>query len=135
MGRAKPEEPIAYTSRLHQDFRERPRSECGQREALLFWMDRKVRREPAIKRDPVAACVAEPAPDLMKSGVVLRVNSGVYTVHDQSIDSGAARCYRCVMRGNLKKSFTFSTSGSRSRRVVRARQPLHSDAVAVGDFV
>lgn len=41
----------------------------------------------------------------------------------------------CSLRGNLKKDFTYSTSGSMPRRVTRAKRQFTYDTVAVGDRV
>ena len=68
-------------------------------------------------------------------GVVLQVHSGQFIVHADADKEQHPRKLLCTLRGNLKKDFTFSTSGSNPRRVTRAKQPLSKDVVAVGDRV
>ncbi|GDX41004.1 putative ribosome biogenesis GTPase RsgA [Armatimonadota bacterium] len=68
-------------------------------------------------------------------GIVLRAASGQYTVQVISEAGGAAPQYRCVLRGNLKKNFTYNTSLSVARRVTRAKRPHTKDTVAIGDRV
>lgn len=68
-------------------------------------------------------------------GVVLKVHSGRYLVHADSDKDSRPRTLLCTLRGNLKKRFTYSTSGSQPRRVTRAKQPLSLDVVAIGDRV
>ena len=68
-------------------------------------------------------------------GVVLKVYSGQYLVHLDVDKVGSLRTLNCSLRGNLKKNFTYSTSGSQPRRVTKAKRPLSTDAVAVGDRV
>ncbi len=41
----------------------------------------------------------------------------------------------CILRGNLKKNFTYSTSKSRPKRVTEAKRPFISDSISVGDRV
>lgn len=66
-------------------------------------------------------------------GLVLRASSGVYLVHD--LEDATRPPLECSLRGNLKKNFSYSTSASAPRRVVRARRPCSADTVAVGDRV
>ncbi len=71
-----------------------------------------------------------------EEGVVLRAISGQYIVHIGGDKQQApARQIPCTLRGNLKKNFTYNTSESVARRVVRAKRPLTKDTVAVGDRV
>lgn len=65
----------------------------------------------------------------MKEGIVLRAVSGVYTVQVNG------RVVQCILRGNLKKEFQYSTSASLPKRVTRARRPHTKDTVSVGDRV
>ncbi len=72
-------------------------------------------------------------PQLCK-GIVLQASAGSYKV--QRLDEqGSGEVVSCSLRGNLKKTFDFSTSGSLPTRVTRARRPRTSDTVAVGDRV
>ena len=64
------------------------------------------------------------------SGVVVRAGRGLYTVHT---DGG--RIIPCRLRGNLKKTLTFSESGSRARHVEKAKKRAETNPVAVGDRV
>ncbi len=68
-------------------------------------------------------------------GVVLKVHSGHFVVHADVDKEQHPRTLLCTVRGNLKKDFTFSTSGSNPRRVTRAKQPFSKDIIAVGDRV
>ena len=68
-------------------------------------------------------------------GVVLRATSGQYIVQVVSPLGGSAPQYRCMLRGNLKKNFTYNTSLSVARRVTRAKRPHTKDTVAIGDRV
>jgi len=68
-------------------------------------------------------------------GIVLRAISGVYVVQADTDKDSHPRRYNCTLRGNLKKTFTYSTSGSLPRRVQRAKRPFTTDTVAVGDRV
>jgi ribosome biogenesis GTPase / thiamine phosphate phosphatase len=71
-----------------------------------------------------------------QEGIVLRAVSGQYVVQVGGDKSAApAEQIVCTLRGNLKKNFTFNTSDSVSRRVVRAKRPLTKDTVAIGDRV
>lgn len=71
----------------------------------------------------------------MHEGLVLKVHSGKFIVHADADKESHPYTLICTLRGNLKKTFTYSSSGSQPRRVTRAKQPLHSDVVAVGDRV
>ncbi len=71
----------------------------------------------------------------LHEGLVLKVHSGKYVVHADADKESRPHSLTCILRGNLKKQFTYSSSGSQPRRVTRAKQPLHSDTVAVGDRV
>jgi len=66
---------------------------------------------------------------------VLKVHSGQYIVQAESDKESHPRIFTCTLRGNLKKKFTYSTSGSRPQRVTHARQSLNLDVIAVGDRV
>ena len=68
-------------------------------------------------------------------GVVLKVYSGQFVVHLDIDKTDSLKTVDCSMRGNLKKNFTYSTSGSQPRRVTKAKRPVSTDAVAVGDRV
>lgn len=75
-------------------------------------------------------------------GIVLRVTSGLYLVQPDLIQPARPGLpdvlppqLLCTLRGNLKKNFTFSTSGSTPRRVTRAKRSFSYDAAAVGDRV
>lgn len=78
----------------------------------------------------------DPTPRVgLHEGLVLKVHSGQYIVHADTDKESQPYTLPCTLRGNLKKKFTYSSSGSQPRRVTRAKQPLHSDVVAVGDRV
>ena len=81
------------------------------------------------------APVIEPSEQGLQEGLVLKVFSGAYLVQAEPDKAGHPQITRCSLRGTLKKKFTYSTSGSLPRRVQRAKQPLNSDVVAVGDRV
>lgn len=63
-------------------------------------------------------------------GVVLQAGRGHYLV--QSIHGATLTCR---LRGNLKKTLTYSESDSHARRVERARKRRETDPIAVGDRV
>lgn len=71
----------------------------------------------------------------VQEGIVLRANTGVYRVHADTEKDSHPRTFVCTLRGNLKKNFTYSTSGSMPRRVLQAKRPFIKDTVAVGDRV
>jgi len=93
------------------------------------------------------AVVADRESGLDRIGLVLRLNSGQYVVQGVDHNSGnpasdfsdstnkRGETVLCTLRGNLRKNLVYSTSGSRPRRVTRAKQPLNHDNVAVGDRV
>ena len=95
--------------------------------------------EPAAQDEvPPRRSCQEGNPDA-REGIVLRAISGVYIVQP-GLSSTQDKVdhlpqLRCTLRGNLKKDFTFSTSGSMPRRVTRAKRPFTYDVVAVGDRV
>jgi putative ribosome biogenesis GTPase RsgA len=64
-----------------------------------------------------------------KQGIVVRAVSGVYSVQSNG------HVVHCTLRGNLKKEFQFSTSGSTPRRVTRAKRQWVHDTVSIGDQV
>ena len=71
-----------------------------------------------------------------REGVILRAISGIYLVHaDAKETGGLSQPYSCTLRGNLKKNFTYSTSGSTPRRVTRAKRPYSYDVASIGDRV
>jgi len=63
-------------------------------------------------------------------GVVYKGSSGLYTVRTNTGQDVAAK-----LRGNMKKELEYSTSGSRPRRVTRARKRRLTDPISVGDSV
>ncbi len=63
-------------------------------------------------------------------GIVLRAGRGLYVVQTE-----AGRVLNCQLRGNLKKSLTYTKSGSQHRRVERVRKLRETDPIAVGDRV
>jgi ribosome biogenesis GTPase len=71
----------------------------------------------------------------VQDGIILRANSGIYVVQSDTDKDSSPRKYNCTLRGNLKKTFTYSTSGSLPRRVTKAKRPLTPDTAAVGDRV
>jgi ribosome biogenesis GTPase len=88
---------------------------------------------PETEIEPVSI---DPAPRAaMHQGLVLKVHSGQYVIHADADKESQPHTLNCTLRGNLKKKFTYSSSGSQPRRVTQAKQPLHSDVVAVGDRV
>lgn len=68
-------------------------------------------------------------------GIVLKAVSGIYLVQLYQDKSSRPQMIRCTLRGNLKKTFTYSTSGSLPKRVTRAKRPHTTDTVAIGDRV
>ena len=93
--------------------------------------------------DAAISADADASPNSLE-GIVLRATSGVYIVQPSDTEGAmnAAHAYvlpggelRCALRGNLKKDFTFSTSGSLPRRVTRAKRSFTYDVVAIGDRV
>ena len=64
-----------------------------------------------------------------KEGIVVRANSGVYSVQSNG------HVVHCSLRGNLKKEFAYSTSGSNPRRVTKAKRQWVHDTVSIGDHV
>jgi ribosome biogenesis GTPase len=79
-----------------------------------------------------ADSLAEPE---LHTGIILRVNSGLFAVQRSEPGSVPGDVVSCTLRGNLRKKFTYSTSGSQPRRVVKAKQPFNHDSAAVGDRV
>ena len=77
----------------------------------------------------------EPIAEGMFEGIVLKITSGQYLVQVDTEKDSHPRTLFCTLRGNLKKKFTYSTSGSQPRRVTRAKQPQTVDIAAVGDRV
>lgn len=70
------------------------------------------------------------APIDARDGVVLQAGRGLYTV--QTLHGAVLTCR---LRGNLKKTLTYSESGSHSRRVEKVRKLRETDPIAVGDRV
>jgi ribosome biogenesis GTPase len=68
-------------------------------------------------------------------GIVLKAIAGQYVVQADSDKDSRPRQLQCTLRGNLKKNFTYSTSGSMPKRVQRAKRPFVKDTVAIGDRV
>ncbi len=69
------------------------------------------------------------------TGLVLRVNSGLFVVQQVNCSIVETPPVMCTLRGNLRKKFSYSTSGSQPKRVTQAKQPLNYDTAAVGDRV
>ena len=105
---------------------------------------------PLPAADPALDERAEPAPDTAGAnalspchetfpgaleGIVLRATSGNYIVQPNGAHDNLPKQMRCTLRGNLKKDFTYSTSGSLPRRVTKAKRPFMYDVAAVGDRV
>jgi ribosome biogenesis GTPase len=88
--------------------------------------------EPSIRELAVAV---DREIELVRTGLVLKLNSGQYVVQEQDVASSRQGTILCTLRGNMRKKLVFSTSGSRPRRVTRAKQPVDHDNVAVGDRV
>ena len=61
---------------------------------------------------------------------MVRAGRGLYTVHT---DTG--RIVPCRLRGNLKKSFTYTQTLSTARRVEKVKKLRETDPLAVGDRV
>lgn len=80
---------------------------------------------PTLSPLPGTAEVPQAVP-----GVVVRAGRGLYIVHT---DNG--RILPCKLRGNLKKTFTYTESGSRGRRVETVKKRKETDPMAVGDRV
>ncbi len=68
-------------------------------------------------------------------GIVLKANSGIYMVQPDGETACSEVVVPCILRGNLKKNLTYSTSGSRPKRVTEAKRPYISDSISVGDRV
>jgi len=77
----------------------------------------------------------EPNAEGAFEGIVLKITSGQYHVQADTDKDSHPRMLLCTLRGNLKKRFTYSTSGSQPRRVTHAKQPHNVDVAAVGDRV
>jgi ribosome biogenesis GTPase len=92
-----------------------------------------IKPHPASGRDAVP--VAEGLAEGLFEGIVLRAISGVYVVQSDTDKDSSPRKLNCTLRGNLKKTFAYSTSGSLPRRVTQAKRPFTTDTVAVGDRV
>lgn len=71
----------------------------------------------------------------LQEGIVLKVLSGTYFVQAEADKSSDPPRYPCILRGTLRKELSFTTSAALPRRVVKAKRPLHTDVVAVGDRV
>lgn len=93
------------------------------------------KRDVIAQEEPGVFVCDRPVTGTPLEGIVLRVTSGQYLVQSEADKNSYPRQYRCVLRGNLKKEFTYNTSASVSRRVLRAKRPLIKDTVAVGDRV
>jgi ribosome biogenesis GTPase len=91
--------------------------------------------KPKTAPDRDQTSVGEERMDGVQEGIVLRAISGVYVVQSDTDKDSSPRKYNCTLRGNLKKTFTYSTSGSMPRRVTKAKRPFITDTVAVGDRV
>ena len=89
---------------------------------------------PVPARDPATIDHHADAPG-MHEGIVLRVDSGQFIVHADIEKNNHPRRVPCTLRGNLRKNLTYSTSGSQPRRVMKAKRPINTDVVAVGDHV
>lgn len=92
-----------------------------------------------IKRNVSPVCPQEEARPLTEAlsreGIVLRANSGVYFVQPDSDKASQPLRLNCTLRGNLRKTFIYSTSDSAPKRVQRAKRPYVVDVVAIGDRV
>lgn len=77
----------------------------------------------------------EPNSDGPYEGIVLKVFAGTYIVHADTEKNNASQSIECTLRGNLRKNFTYNTSGSQPRRVTKAKRPITTGVVAVGDRV
>jgi ribosome biogenesis GTPase len=67
---------------------------------------------------------------MSSEGIVLRAGRGLYVVQT---DTG--RVLNCQLRGNLKKTLTYTKAGSKHQRVEQVRKRRETDPVAVGDRV
>lgn len=63
-------------------------------------------------------------------GIVIRAGRGLYAVQTET-----GRVVPCRLRGNLKKTFTYTESDSRAKRVEKTKKRRETDPVAVGDRV
>jgi ribosome biogenesis GTPase len=91
--------------------------------------------KPVIEPESGTTVIARPAAAGERTGIVLRVHSGICTVQPEPPEpTGRPLRYICELRGNLKKRFTYSTSHNKPRRVVSAGRRL-VDVAAVGDRV
>lgn len=101
--------------------------------------NRAIVRNTIPVSEPENALFAEEiSPDSLQEGIILKAISGVYIVQvdgDRAGEDALPHIVRCSLRGNLKKTFTYSTSGSLPRRVLRAKRPLTADTASIGDRV
>jgi len=89
---------------------------------------------PVFDRD-FATVEFLPDPIGVRDGLVLRVDSGLYIVHADPDKNNSPQRVVCKLRGNLRKNLTYTTSTSQPRRVMKAKRPINTDVVAVGDRV
>lgn len=90
---------------------------------------------PPVSDRDIATVDRLPDSSGVREGLVLRVDSGLYIVHADPDKNNSPQRVVCKLRGNLRKNLTYSTSGSQPRRVMKAKRPLNTDVVAVGDRV
>jgi ribosome biogenesis GTPase len=95
---------------------------------------RQLEEKPVIEPESGTTVIARPAPASELYGIVLQIHSGICTVQAEPALPDCRAQYLCELRGNLKKRFTYSTSGSQPRRVLRAARPI-ADIAVVGDRV
>jgi len=94
-----------------------------------------LREVPPVSEHEGAPFELSTESDGAHEGIVLKVYSGVYIVHADADQDCHLRKMECILRGNLKKDFTYSTSTSQPIRVTRAKRPFSKDVIAVGDRV
>ncbi len=87
--------------------------------------EKQLKSTPPFSEESVAGTI---------EGIVLRAVSGQYVVQPTAPESEPLP-YLCTLRGNLKKDFTYNTSLSVARRVIKAKRPWTKDTVAIGDRV
>ena len=116
-------------------FRPFPEAFCvSGRIALRRWERTIIVKKQGSKAAPAAPPLTAETAERFE-GLVLRAISGQYIVQPLTDMAQRPGTVRCLLRGNLKKDFTYNTSESVGRRVTRAKRPLTKDTVAVGDHV
>jgi ribosome biogenesis GTPase / thiamine phosphate phosphatase len=91
--------------------------------------------DPPFSDGRTATVDRPPGDAAPREGLVLRVDAGQYIVHADPDKNNSPQRVACTLRGNLRKTLTYSTSASQPRRVMKAKRQNYTDVVAVGDRV